>query len=228
MNADDVPERARSATLEPAVEDDASLLFAWRAGDTAAGRRLVDRHFAGVYRFFVNKLGADVDDLVQQTFLAVVAGRDRVRDEAGFRSYVFGIARNRLMRHFRDRRPTDAEQSIGELQAATMSLAEGMAKKREHKVLLAALRRLPIDLQIAVELAYFEGLTDREVAEVLEVPVGTLKSRLRKARGLLAETIAELTASKVDGEATLAGLDAWVASIREIYDDAASRLEASR
>lgn len=212
------------------MEDDASLLLAWRAGDKAAGRALVGRHFASVYRFFVNKLAADVDDLVQQTFLAVVAGRDRVRDAAGFRSYVFGVARNRLMRHFRDRGPVGAEQSMGELQAATMSLAEGMAKKREHQVLLAALRRLPIDLQIAVELAYFEGLTDREVAEILEVPIGTFKSRLRKARGLLAETIAELSASKTVGEATLSGLDAWVASIREIYDDAATKAggEATR
>jgi RNA polymerase sigma-70 factor, ECF subfamily len=196
------------------MDDDAALLVAWRGGDTTAGRQLVARHFAAVYRFFANKLGADVDDLVQQTFLAVVEGRDRLRDAAGFRPYLFGTARNRLMRHFRDRGPVAPECSVGDLQAAHLSVAEGLAQRHEQRLLLRALRRLPIDLQIAVELAYWEGLTDREVAEILELPVGTFKSRLRKARLLLGEAMAQLAESKALLESTTAGIDTWVANIR--------------
>ncbi|MFO0631904.1 MAG: sigma-70 family RNA polymerase sigma factor [Nannocystaceae bacterium] len=205
--------------------DDATLLSAWREGDASAGKALVARHFPAIYRFFANKLGSDVDDLVQQTFLACVEGRDRVRDDAGFRAYLFGVARNRLMRHFRDRggRGGEPERTVDALPAATVSVAEQMAKRREQKLLLQALRRLPLDLQIAVELAYWENLSDREVAAILELPLGTFKSRLRKARMLLAEAMAELAGQGALLESTTMGLDRWVASIRAELEQASLR-----
>lgn len=202
------------------MDDDATLLLAWRAGDATAGRTLVARHFPAVYRFFVNKIGADVDDLVQQTFLAMVEGRDRLRDPAGFRAYLFGVARNRLMRHLGERGRTDGECSVSDLQASLLSVAEAMAQRQQERLLLRSLRRLPVDLQIAIELAYFESMTDREVAEILEMPVGTLKSRLRKARMLLAEAIAEFGESGDVAESTTAGIGGWVASIRAQFDEA--------
>ena len=196
--------------MDPA---DADLLDAWRGGDEEAGRALVQRHFGAVYRFFANKVGRDVDDLVQQTFLAVVEGRDRVTQ--GFRPYLFGVARNRLMRHFRDRGPIK-DESIADLHATMTSVAESLARKREQRLLLKALRQLPLPLQTAVELAYWEGLTDREVAQILEMPPGTLKSRLRKARGLLADAMQTLAASPQELASTTSNLDEWVSSIREL------------
>ncbi len=196
-------------------DDDEALLEAWRAGDEHAGRTIVERHLPAVYRFFANKLGSDVDDLVQQTFLALVEGRDRVREAAGFRGFLFGIARNKLLRHFRDRGPAPAEQSIAQLAASGASVAEGLARKSEQRVLLQALRRIPLDLQIALELAYWEGLSDREVAAILEIPVGTLKSRLRKARGLLDAAMAELAGSPELLRSTTRGFDGWVADLRD-------------
>lgn len=193
---------------------DVALLEAWRAGDDRAGRDLVARHFAAVYRFFANKLGGDVDDLVQQTFLACVEGRDRVG--GGFRAYVFGIARNRLYRHFRDRGYREpAEQSIAALADGMTSVGEALARRQEQKLLLRALRRIPIELQIALELAYWEELTDREVAEILEIPVGTLKSRLRKARALLDAEMTELAGDDALLASTTAGFDGWIAAVRD-------------
>ncbi len=206
-----------------AADDDASLLLAWREGDNGAGRALVARHFAAVYRFFANKLGGDVDDLVQQTFLACVEGRDRLRDASGFRGYLFGVARNHLMRHFRDRPSPHAAPCPESLAALHESVAEAIADKREQRLLLRALRRLPLDLQIAVELAYFEDLSDREVAEVLEMPVGTFKSRLRKARQLLGAQMAEIADSRELLESTTNGLDGWAQSIRAALELAAAR-----
>lgn len=203
--------------------DDASLLLAWREGDANAGRALVARHFAAVYRFFANKLGGDVDDLVQQTFLACVEGRDRLRDEAGFRGYLFGVARNHLMRHFRDRPPPQIGPNPESLAALHESVAEAVAQHREERLLLRALRRLPLDLQIAVELAYWEDLSDREVAEALDMPIGTFKSRLRKARQLLAAQMAELADSRELLESTTNGLDGWVGSIRAALELASAR-----
>jgi len=203
--------------------DDASLLLAWRGGDTDAGRALVARHFAAVYRFFANKLGGDVDDLVQQTFLACVEGRDRLVDPSGFRGYLFGVARNHLMRHFRDRPSPHVGPSPESLAALHESVAEAIADHREQRLLLRALRRLPLDLQIAVELAYWEDLSDREVAAVLEMPLGTFKSRLRKARQLLAAQMADIADSRELLESTTTGLDGWVGSIRAALELAAAR-----
>jgi RNA polymerase sigma factor (sigma-70 family) len=222
---------ARAAMLRSASRvadpDDDALLEAWRDGDAEAGRTLVARHFAGVYGFFATKLDADVDDLLQQTFLAVVEARDRVT--TSFRAYLFGIARNQLMRHFRDVRPGD--ESVGRLPAPATSIAEVLARRREQKLLLQALRRLPLDLQIAVELSYFEGLSDRELATVLAMPVGTLKSRLRKARGLLAAAMTELANNSPRRgewanadellESTSTGFDRWMASIRAAFAEVA-------
>ncbi|HWB80542.1 MAG TPA: sigma-70 family RNA polymerase sigma factor [Nannocystaceae bacterium] len=208
--------------------DDQALLEAWRAGDEHAGRELVERHLPAVYRFFANKLGRDVDDLVQQTFLALVEGRERVREAAGFRGFLFGIARNKLLRHFRDRDPQPAEHSVAELAASGTSVAEGLAKKSEQRILLQALRRIPLDLQIALELAYWEGLSDREVAAILEVPVGTLKSRLRKARTLLDQAMAELAGSPELLRSTTRGLDGWVADLREQLEEVARPAGAGR
>jgi RNA polymerase sigma-70 factor (ECF subfamily) len=206
------------------VVDDRDLLEAWRRGDDRAGRTLVERHFPAIYRFFANKLGDDVDDLVQQTFLACVEGRGRI-GEAGFRAYLFGVARNRLQRRFRDRygeRQDDV--SIAQLVDSTTTAAENLAQRREQRLLLRALRRLPIDLQIALELAYWEGLTDREVAVILEMPVGTLKSRLRKGRMLLDEIMREMAGEAPLFESTVRGFDGWVAAVREqLVDDSEAR-----
>lgn len=209
------------------ADEDAALLEAWRAGDPNAGRTLVARHFGAIYRFFANKLGGDVDDLVQQTFLACVEGRDRVRDAAGFRAYLYGVARNRLMRHFRDRGAPDDDLLVSQLEDSLVSVAEAMANKREEKLLLRALRSLPVDLQIAVELAYWEGLSDREVAGILGMPMGTFKSRLRKARGLLAEAMGRLERDRGVLESTTLGFDGWVASIRAMLRDTALALSGA-
>jgi RNA polymerase sigma-70 factor (ECF subfamily) len=209
------------------VDDDRELLEAWRGGDDRAGRRLVERHFAAIYRFFANKLGGDIDDLVQQTFLACVEGKDRV-GEAGFRAYLFGVARNRLRRHFRDRYgEPQADVSVAALVVSMTSPAEHLAARQEGRLLLRALRRLPVDLQIALELAYWEGFSDREVAAILEIPVGTLKSRLRKGRALLEEAMRELAGSGALFESTIRGFDGWVAAVRQqLADDSALRVPA--
>ena len=165
---------------------------------------------------------------MQQTFLACIEGRDRVCEAAGFRGYLFGIARNKLLRHFRDRDPLPAEQSVAQLAANDTSIAAGLARRSEQRVLLGALRRIPLDLQIALELAYWEGLSDREVAAILEIPVGTLKSRLRKARALLDDAMAALADSPELLQSTTRGLDGWVADLRVQLEDVARPAGAGR
>ncbi|MEM6989706.1 MAG: sigma factor, partial [Myxococcota bacterium] len=97
---------------------DDALLAAWRDGDRGAGDALVNRHFDAVSRFFRSKLGDDVEDLIQRTFLDCVESRDRIQRPT-FRAFLFAVARNRLFDHLRRglRRPVDqlGSRSIAEL-----------------------------------------------------------------------------------------------------------------
>jgi RNA polymerase sigma factor (sigma-70 family) len=85
-----------------------------------------------------------------------------------------------------------------------------VALRQEQHAVLAALHELPLDLQIALELYYWEELTVGEVAQVLEVPEGTVKSRLHRARQLLRERL-DAAGDGVDPTETLQGLRASLA-----------------
>lgn len=179
--------------LACAVLSDDELLARWRSGDAAAGRDLVDRHFAAVHRFFHNKANAVAEDLAQQTFLALVENADKFEGRASVRAYLFGIARNKLYRYYRSRRRRpDIDfhvTSLADLDAGPSSwLAEAQSKRN----LQLAMRTLPVEQQVALELYYWEGMSIAEVADAMEVARGTIKSRLGRARAKLAEQLAAL------------------------------------
>ena len=88
------PTQAAADTMVGAM-DDLELLNAWRAGDAAAGRGLFQRYFPQLYRFFANKVD-DPDELVQQTFLAIVKARSQFEGRSSFRTYLFTVARHEL------------------------------------------------------------------------------------------------------------------------------------
>ena len=72
--------------MDDAHDDDDDLLERWRAGDKRAGNALFERHFRSLVRFFRNKVSTGIEDLVQETLLACVRGRDRLRDDGSFRA----------------------------------------------------------------------------------------------------------------------------------------------
>jgi RNA polymerase sigma factor (sigma-70 family) len=89
------------------------------------------------------------------------------------------------------------------------------AAKAEQKLLLQALRRIPVDFQIAVELYYWEGLSTRELAEVLDVPEGTVRSRLARAREHLAKQMHDLAQSPALAESTIGDFERWARSLKD-------------
>ena len=82
-------------------DPDLELLERWREGDRRAGNDLVRRYFPSVRAYFVNKVTIEYEDLVQETFARLMRARDRFRGDAGFRVYLFQIARYVLLEHFR-------------------------------------------------------------------------------------------------------------------------------
>src|ERR1044071_7833713 len=90
--------------MEQTQSTDRELLHRWGEGCRKAGDALIDRHFAAVYRFFRNKVGAELEDLVQQTFLACVEARARFREESSFKTFLLAIARYQLYARYGQRR----------------------------------------------------------------------------------------------------------------------------
>ncbi len=194
---------------------DAELLAAWRGGDRDAGNALVARHARTVLRFFRRKVDVGAEDLTQRTFLAAVEARDRVDNLHGFRAYILGIAHHELLRHIRRK----ARPDLPPLEAVTAITPTGVVRlQEEQRLLLESLRRLPLDLQITLELHYWEEMTTAEIAVVLGVAAGTIKWRLSKARELLAAAIAELAGDERLRSSTVDNLDGWVASMRAVLD----------
>ncbi len=175
------------------MDDDVALLERWRGGDARAGEALFERYFDAVVRFFRNKLPDGTDDLVQRSFLACVEGRDRLRADGSFRSYLFGVAHNLLRKHFHARSadPIDfTQRSVSDMRPSPSTI---VAKSRTHQLVLESLRRVPLDYQIVLELHYWEDLTAAEIAAITDVPLGTAKTRLRRGRELLLECLVALT-----------------------------------
>jgi RNA polymerase sigma-70 factor (ECF subfamily) len=201
-------------------DDDERLLRAWRDGDQDAGNALVDRHFSTVYRFFRSKVDDDVEDLTQRTFLASLEGLERLRRDRDFRAYLLGIARRLLLRRFRDQAIRGRYEDPMMVSAAELggSPSQEIAAADERRLLLLGLRRIPLDLQICLELHYWEGMAVADIAEVLSVPPGTVKSRLHRAREQLRLRIQDMHDDANLVESTISDLARWAAGLKEQLD----------
>jgi len=176
------------------VRTDLELLGAWRGGDIAAGDELVSRHWASISRFFRAKVGDDGADLISQTFLACVEAKDKIEGD-NIKAYLFGVARRRLADHLRKRvRAPAIDFAVSSLVDVATGPATAVARRQRSELLRDGLARIPLDDQIALELSYFEAMSTREIAGVLEIPENTVRSRLSRAREKLRTALAELAA----------------------------------
>lgn len=171
-------------------ETDEALLDAWRAGHNDAGTQLFRKYFVAVRRFFVNKVPErDVDDLLQRTFTALVESRDAYRKDAPFRSFMFSVARNVLLRHLRDFARKGSKRAIDFSVSSLADLAitprTTIALQRDHEAVRVALQKIPVHFQTIIELSYWEGLSNAELAEIMDVDPTTVRTRLFRARKAL-------------------------------------------
>lgn len=170
--------------------EDNELLERWRSGDIQAGSELFARHRARLARFFCNKIAGDTDDMIQETFLACTESCERFAGRSSFKTYLLGVARHVLLNHYRKRNTGRIDfglQSVADL-SPTASVFRSQLE-RQH-TLVAALREMPLELQIVLELHYWEELSGPEIAQATGVPLDTAYSRLRRAKSLLKERLA--------------------------------------
>lgn len=149
--------------------------------------RLVLEHHGDVYRYAYRLAGsvADAEDLTQQTFLLAQAHCAQLRDPALARRWLFSILRHEFFRGQRKQRPTPAGMLADVCDAAAP--ADGLADGRhdgpiDQEALQRALNELPDEFKIVLLLFYFEDRSYREIAEELGLPLGTVMSRLSRAK----------------------------------------------
>lgn len=199
--------------------DDLELLEAWRRGNPQSGDRLFRRHIGAVQRFFANKVSnaALVEDLIQKTFLACIERPDGFAGRSSFRSYLLGIAKFVLFASFRAARKHDVDdlgsRSVQDMGQGVSTL---VGQSERQQLLLAALRRIPLDQQVALELYFFEDLSASEIAEVLEMAEGTVRSRIRLGKDALKKQLAEAIVPLALRDPSDGDLDTWLREIRQL------------
>jgi RNA polymerase sigma-70 factor, ECF subfamily len=170
-------------------------------GDPRAFELLYDRHggaaFSLAYRMVGDRVTAE--DISQEAFLSIWRSRLRYQAERGsVRTWVLGVVHHRTIDALRrnlvhDRRRASAE-GIEERQEAPERTDVEVARREEARQVRSAIDALPEDQSQVIELAYFGGFTHSQIAEMLEMPIGTVKGRMRlgleKLRRQLSEAFA--------------------------------------
>ena len=181
------------------MDDDLTVLQRWRDGDARAGEDLCTRYFDEIYRFFEYKISGEADDLTQQTFLACVKARDRFRGQSSFRTYLYAIARNELYTRLRKLpRFEHVDLEISSLDEIVSSPSKQLGKQQELAQIRAALRQLPVEQQVLLELHYWHDLDAAALAEMLDASPGAIRVRLLRARQALRERLGPSTPPAAD------------------------------
>lgn len=180
-------------TVEPMAADatpsDADLVAALRTGDRDALRVLYERH-APWLMLRLTRRCADpgiVDEVVQDTFVALWRQADRYRGTGEVAAWLWGIAIRRLVDRFRKRvLPATAQvPDAGSTHSAEDEVLLGV----EYGDLAGALQRLSPEFRAVVQATVLDGLTTKEAAAMLGIPPGTVKTRMMRARAQLREAL---------------------------------------
>ncbi len=171
--------------------DDRALVAAAQAGDRAALDQLIRTHYDRIYAVCRRITGHDSDaaDAAQEALIAVVRGLPRFDGRSAFSTWVYRIATNASLDELRRRRRRpmsvvrdDDRPDHEHVDPVAHRPFEQIA---EREVLEAALRDLPDDFRIPVVLRDVADLDYQEIADTLDVPLGTVKSRIARGRGML-------------------------------------------
>ncbi len=163
---------------------DAEWVRAARAGSDAAFARLVARHQAPV-RAFLRRLGGrhwdEADDLAQEVFVAAWGSLGRLKDPAGVRSWLFGIA----WRKAQDRMRSGLRSQARDRSWLDESAPSAGLSHEDRLALGDAMADLPADQRACVALCLADGWSHSEAAEALGLPLGTVKSHVARGRARL-------------------------------------------
>jgi RNA polymerase sigma-70 factor (ECF subfamily) len=172
-----------------------------------AAMPFVDALYNTAYRMTRN--AQDAEDLVQETYLKAYRYYDKFQEGTNFKAWLFKILKNTFINNYRKKQQTPPQSDFAEIEDAFENRvsqdASGQMKSPEEEILenvldedvQRALDDLPPDYRMAVILADLEGFSYKEIADILDLPLGTVMSRLYRGRKLLESAM--LTYAKEHG-----------------------------
>ncbi len=178
-------------------ETDESLMLAYQAGDLRAFEQLVRRHRGPVFNFILRVVGdrEQAEDLVQETFFRLAKNAEAYRERSKLTTWLYTIARNLsidALRRGRHRKTTSIDAPIGGDEGEGAALSENLpgstpgtdraaSASRLAPKLIEALNALPEEQREVFVLREYAGVPFKEISQITETPVNTVKSRMRYA-----------------------------------------------
>jgi len=164
---------------------DAQLMARVRDGELERLSELFERHQRRLFAFFLRLAGdrAAAEDLVQEVFVRMLKYRHTYRSEAEFTPWMFGVARNAAVDHYRARPALELQENpeAPEPEAPTVHPVERLEKREQSARLQTALARLPRDKRELLLLARFGEMKYEAIGELLGISVGAVKVRVHRA-----------------------------------------------
>lgn len=185
--------------------NDAGLLARARRGDQDAFSRLFARYQGPIYRYAAHMCGADAaDDVVQDTFLAVLRQSERYDPTRGLVGpYLFGIARHLMLKRLTRGDVVFAEPLGDEVDCATaadeLTALDALTREESIEAVRTAVQSLPRAYREAIVLCEFQEMEYAAAAEIMCCPIGTVRSRLHRARTLLTSKLAATQPVRMNG-----------------------------
>jgi RNA polymerase sigma-70 factor (ECF subfamily) len=172
------------------TDEDLPLVEAARAGDRDALDALLRRHYDRLYSLCRRLTGNDTDalDATQDALMAIVRGLPRFHAGARFSTWAYRVATNACLDELRRRRRRPVV-GLPDTDRAAMARTPATAAVDSRVDIDRALATIPVEFRAPVVLRDLSGLDYAEIADVLDVPLGTVKSRIARGRAALAEAL---------------------------------------
>ncbi len=170
----------------PSGQDDAALLTLVQRGDEYAMASLFDRYSKVVYSVALRVLRdpASAEDVLQEIFMQIWRHPEGfVATRGSLGGWLAVVSRNRSIDALRRKRPTESVDDMS--LASNYNLAEEAERNNLIEKARGAIHLLPVEQRKTLEMAFFDGLTHSEIAEMTGDPLGTVKTRIRSALGSL-------------------------------------------
>lgn len=182
---------AGRSSAEASAEADEHLVERVAAGDREAFAALYRRHHATIFRFARLMTGSNemAEDVVQEVFLTLMLSASRYdASRSALSTYLYGVARQHTRRRlFRERRFVTIDDSAIDASMAPGDVAADAERRDEIQRLRRAIVALPSRYREVIVLCDLQDVSYGDVAAALECPIGTVRSRLHRARQLLAK-----------------------------------------
>ena len=176
--------------LRLSAQTDEQLMQRAARGSERAFEELYNRHARRLQGFFVRRLGNDADlaaDFMHDTFLRLYAARKKYHEGSSFRAWLYTIAYNLCKNHHRNQLTMISDE--GKDLADETNIEVKLDAAMLHEALRDVLRTLPEPYAMLFSLHYEEELSIPQIAEITDLPEGTVKSRLHKAMNIIKQNL---------------------------------------